>query len=363
MNSQQILEKLIQFNTIEDKQNKEVMKYLAKILAPLGFKIQFIKDKQTGKLNLLAKFNQKRKPVLTFSGHTDTVSATKNWTRQPFKLTVSGNKLYGLGTTDMKGPIASFIGAVAKQDLQNLKKGLNLVFTYGEEVGLEGVQDFLKKVKLKTKYVILAEDTGLVPVVASKGAYAVKIEFAGQEAHGAEINKGVNAILIAQEFLDQLKKYFKSLEKSKNQLFNIPFATVNIAKVFGGDLINRIPAYCCLEFEYRTIKYQQGIKIYQDILDILRQMDCKFKIKLANQIEPMLSNNNQFVQTLENLTGQKALGINGATEGTFYNKYGYDTVVLGPGSGLAHQPNEYITKDQLKQAEKLYGQLIKQYCQ
>jgi acetylornithine deacetylase/succinyl-diaminopimelate desuccinylase-like protein len=238
-----------------------------------------------------------------------------------------------------------------------------LVFTFGEEEAIEGVQSFLKKVKLKTKSIILAEDTGLAPVIASKGAYAVKIEFAGKAAHGAEINKGVNAILIAQDFINQLEKYFKKVQKLQiNNVFELPFATINIAKVLGGDLINRIPAYCCLEFEYRTVNYNQGVLIYQDILSILKKMNCKFKIKLINQIEPMLIKNKKLIKSMEDLTNKKAGGINGATEGTYYKKYGYDCVVLGPGNGFAHQPNEYISKDQLKKAEFLYGKIIKEFC-
>ncbi|MBD3359427.1 MAG: M20/M25/M40 family metallo-hydrolase [Candidatus Buchananbacteria bacterium] len=361
MKSQQILAKLIKFNTVKDQENKIIMKYLADLLKPVGFKIQMVKDKKTKNLNLLAKFNQK-KPVLTFSGHTDTVPATKDWNYDPFKLTQKGNKLYGLGTSDMKGGIATFLQAVLKQDLKNLKKGLNLVFTFGEEEAIEGIQSFLKKIKLKTKYIILAEDTGLGPVVASKGAYAIKIEFEGKAAHGAEINKGVNAILIAQDFIDKLEKYFKKQKNKLNSLFEAPFATVNVAKVLGGDLINRIPSYCCLEFEYRTVNYNQGVLIYQDILAILKKMNCKFKIKLINQIEPMLIKNKKLINSMEKLTNKKVVGINGATEGTYYKKYGYDCVILGPGNGLAHQPNEYISKDQLKKAEFLYDNFIKEFC-
>ncbi|MCX6745130.1 MAG: M20/M25/M40 family metallo-hydrolase, partial [Candidatus Parcubacteria bacterium] len=286
MKAQQILDKLIQFNTVDDKDNGSIMKYLSDLLSPAGFKIQLVKNKISRKINLLAKYNQSKKTVLTFSGHTDTVPATKAWIQEPFKLTPKNNKLYGLGTGDMKGPIAAFISAVLSFDLKKFKKGLNLVFTYGEEKDLEGIQNLLKKVKLKTNLVIVGEDTGLIPVVASKGAYAVKIEFKGKAAHGAEINKGINAIILAQQFIDKLNQYFITLQTTQNTIFKIPFATLNIAKIMGGDLINRVPDFCLLEFEYRTIKQRQGIKIYEDILQILRLMGCNFKIKLDLQIQP-----------------------------------------------------------------------------
>jgi acetylornithine deacetylase len=361
MKTEQILQKLVSINTVQDKNNQQIMKYITGLLEPAGFKIQQVKDKKTSNINLLAKYNSK-KPVLTFSGHTDTVPATKNWTYEPFKLTVKGDNLYGLGTSDMKGGIAAFLQVVLNSDLKKFKKGLNLVFTFGEEEAIEGVQDFLKKVKLKTKYIVLAEDTGLVPVVASKGAYSVQIEFEGKEAHGAEANKGINAISLAQNFCQGLNQLFVVNKKVQAKVFDIPFATLNIAKINGGDLINRVPAYCCLEFEYRTINDQQGIAIYQQILELLRQMECGFKIKLKNQIQPMLTSNKKFVGVLEKLTKKQAEGINGATEGTFYAKSGYDCVVLGPGNGMAHQPDEFISKDQLKKAEGLYKGIIEEFC-
>ncbi len=363
MKAQQILDKLVQFNTVDDQDNSGIMKFLSDILSPAGFKIHLVKNKISGKLNLLAKFNQK-KPVLTFSGHTDTVPATNAWTCSPFKLTPKGENLYGLGTGDMKGPIAAFISATLNTNLQTLKRGLNLVFTYGEEKELDGIQEFLKKIKLKTKLVIVGEDTGLIPVVASKGAYAVKIEFQGKAAHGADVNKGINAIISAQKFIDKLNQYFIALQSSQNKIFEIPFATLNVAKIIGGDLINRIPDYCYLEFEYRTINKQQGAKIYQDILEILRSLDCKFKIKLDLQIQPMFSApKSKYAAALAKITGQQPLGVNGTCEGSFYSKYGYDCLVLGPGNNMAHQPNEYISEDQLEQGVKVYQKIISQFCQ
>jgi acetylornithine deacetylase len=362
MQAEKILEKLVSFNTVKDKENQAIMKYIAGLVKPKGFKIQYIKDKKTNKLNLLAKFNQRRKTVLTFSGHTDTVPATKNWSYQPFKLSCKGDKLYGLGTCDMKGPLAVIISLIKNYNLEKLKKGINLVFTFGEEVDLSGIQDFLKKVKLKTKLVVLAEETGLVPVVASKGAYAINIEFIGKEAHGAESFKGINAIMLAQEFANKLSKYFEQIKKTENNIFNNPFATLNIAKIQGGDLINRVPAYCCLEFEYRTINDKQGAQIYQQILKILRDMNCKFKINLDLQIQPMIIKNQKMIKEMEKITKQKVKGGDGTTEGSFYSKYGYDCIILGPGNDLAHQPDEYITKDQLIKGEQIYTKILEQYC-
>jgi acetylornithine deacetylase len=286
------------------------------------------------------------------------VPASQGWNTNPFRLSQKGNRYYGLGAGDMKGPIASILAAVSQCDLQKFQKGINLIFTYGEEVDLRGVQEFLKRIKLKTKFIIVAEDTGLKPIVASKGAYAIKVEFFGKAAHGSEAEKGLNAICLAQDFIGRLKKYFEKIKKERNDLFAIPNATLNVAKICGGDLINRVPAYCCLECEYRTINKKQGLKIYQDVLKILRAMKLKFKIYLNLQIQPMISENQDFIKFLEQITQEKARGSNFTTEASLYDKYGYSCLVLGPGNNMAHQPNEYITKEQLEKAEQIYIKII-----
>ena len=362
MKTEKILEKLIQINTVQDKGNIKINRFLADFLLPLGFKIQYVKDKISGKVNLLAKYNKDKKTVLTFSGHTDTVPAGQGWKTNPWQLRQKGDRFYGLGSGDMKGPIASILAAVQNCNLPKLRKGINLVFTFGEEVDLKGVQEFLKRVELKTKVIIVAEDTDLKPIVASKGAYAIKIEFFGKAAHGAEAELGLNAICLAQDFIARLRKYFEKIKKERDELFTIPYATLNVAKICGGDLINRVPAYCCLEFEYRTINKKQGIKIYQNVLRILRATKVKFKINLNLQIQPMIVKNKKFIKDMEKITLQKVGGGNGTTEGSFYSKYGYDCIILGPGNNLAHQPNEYITKEQLEKAEQIYEKIIKKYC-
>ncbi len=363
MKAQQILEKLVQFNTADDKENSGIIKYLADILQPAGFKIQLVKNKVSKKLNLLAKYNERKKPILTFSGHTDTVPAGQGWTKKPLSLGIFGDNLYGLGTGDMKGPMAAFISAALSFDLKKFKKGLNLVFTYGEEKNMDGIQDFLRKVKLKTKLVIVGEDTGLVPVIASKGAYAVKVEFNGKSAHGAEIDKGINAIVLAHRFIEKLNQHFMALKQTQNKIFAIPFATLNVAKISGGDLINRIPDYCLLEFEYRTISKVQGVTIYQDILEILRSIHCNYKIRLDFQITPMMIEpKSNYIKTVSQVVEKQPTGVNGACEGSIYSKYGYDCIVLGPGNNMAHQPDEYISEEQLERGVIVYQKVIKEFC-
>ena len=95
MKKYEILEKLVRFNTIKDKENHEIMDYLEKILLEKGFNTEF-KD------SVLIMSNDKN-AKLGFLGHTDTVEDTEGWTNNPFELKIENGIIYGLGTCDMKG--------------------------------------------------------------------------------------------------------------------------------------------------------------------------------------------------------------------------------------------------------------------
>ena len=121
MGKYQILKDLVGFNTIKDKENKEIINYIENYLKNLNFKTE-----HKGKY-LIMSIGQNLK--LGFLGHTDTVEYIEGWESNPHELTQKGNKLYGLGTCDMKGGIAAMLQAVSKVDFTKLNNGMKLYFT------------------------------------------------------------------------------------------------------------------------------------------------------------------------------------------------------------------------------------------
>jgi len=136
MKNYEILKKLIKFNTIKDKENKEIIDYIEKYLTNLKFKKEY-----KGKYLIMSIGEN---PKVGFLGHTDTVEFIEGWDTNPFELTQKGNKLYGLGVCDMKGGIAAILQAVAEIDFSKLKHGMKLYFTYDEEIGFGGIYDITK---------------------------------------------------------------------------------------------------------------------------------------------------------------------------------------------------------------------------
>lgn len=109
MQKYKVLKDLIEFNTIKDKENKEIINYIENYLKKYGFKTEY-KTK-----DLIMSIGENYK--LGFLGHTDTVEYIEEF-KNPFELKFKENYLYGLGVCDMKGGIAAMLDAIAQIDFK-----------------------------------------------------------------------------------------------------------------------------------------------------------------------------------------------------------------------------------------------------
>jgi len=198
MEKYKILKDLIAFNTIKDKENKEIIDYIEKYLIDLGFKTDY-----KGKYLIMSiKENSK----LGFLGHTDTVEHIEGWDTKPLELTKIDNKLYGLGTCDMKGGIAAMLDAVSQIDFNKLKYGIKLYFTYDEEIGFGGIYDIVNSKENFPENMIFGEPTNNEFLVGSKGLLEYHLEFIGKKAHSSNPEKGISANLNAIKFLSRFRR-------------------------------------------------------------------------------------------------------------------------------------------------------------
>lgn len=118
MDSKNILKDLVSFNTINDKENNEIINYIENYLQKLGFKTEY-------KSKCLVMSN-KEECDIGFLGQTDTVSCSDDWNSDPFVLSEEDGKLYGLGSCDMKGSIAVILSVYQKLILVKEIKEWNL---------------------------------------------------------------------------------------------------------------------------------------------------------------------------------------------------------------------------------------------
>lgn len=357
MRIENILKNLIKFNTVSDKENGKITSWIGDFLRSLGFKVSLIKNNKNSKANLFATIG--KKPILTFLGHTDTVSAGKNWTINPFIMKIDGDKIYGLGSSDMKGGIASLLSALSQVNFKNCKNGFSILLTYDEEINFNGITDFTKNKKIDNNYIIVGEPTNLKPIIASKGIVSFAVNFFGKECHGSEPEKGLNAIILASDFIQEIKKYFVSLKKDKNYAFTPNYATVNIGKIKGGDAVNKVPAECVLEIECRTVTEKQNNEIIKNFLKISKKYKAKAKVMFS--VLPAQCDDKKFISDMEKITENKSEGVNYFTDGSFLGESVSKMIILGPGPFNAHQTDEWVSKKSLYKTMQTYKTIIERY--
>lgn len=334
MSSKEILKKLISYNTIKDKENKDIINYIEQFLKELGFKTEY-------KSNCLVMSNSDDCNI-GFLGHTDTVSYSDDWTFNPFELSELDGKLYGLGVCDMKGSIAAILSSVSKIDFSKSKKGIKLFFTYDEEIGFSGINELIdKKIKFPNN-IIVGEPTNNEVINASKGLLELKITFKGISSHSSKPEEGVNAIENCIDFINKLKNYYNEL---KEETVNSKYATMNIGVINGGRSMNIVPNNCEVQIDFRTIFKEQNEKIIKKVNEII---DNNTTCEVINNINPFI---NSFFKI--NMSDY-------ITEASFIELE--NKIILGVGPINAHKKDEFITIESLNKLEEQYIEIISEKC-
>lgn len=354
MNRYEILKKLVSFNTINDKENNKIIKYIADILEKRDFIIEYVSDKNNNKC-LIAK--SKKECEIAFIGHSDTVSASDGWITNPFELVKKDSKLFGLGVCDMKGGIAAFLESINNISLEKLKKGIMIIITFDEEINFGGVK-LIKDRKDIPKTLIIGEPTDAKALISSKGCIEYEITFYGKTAHSSYMVLGDNAILKAIKFIDDLSNLSNSFINDLNENFTTSHTTNNISIIEGGTCINKVPDRCRLLFDFRTVYESHNEIIINEVEKLTKKYNAN--LKMITNINPFNNLNKNKIKIIENITESKASGANYATEGNFFDKK--DIFIIGPGPITAHQENEYIEIESFNKMIDIYKKIIEKFC-
>jgi acetylornithine deacetylase len=355
-----------------DQSNLTVINLLAEVFEQIGFSCELIPVSDAPKkANLIATIGS-GPGGLVLSGHTDTVPFDEAlWTHDPLKLTEKDDRLYGLGSSDMKGFFAVVYAALEplfKQDI-SFKQPLIILATADEESSMNGARALAKLGKPKARYAVIGEPTGLKPINMHKSIMMETIRIQGQSGHSSNPALGKNALEAMHEVITTLLQFRQELQADyQNPHFAVDMPTMNLGAIHGGDNPNRICGHCELEFDVRLLPGMANDSIRESIRQLVKPIASKYQteIKLKSLfpgVEAFENQDSELVKIAEKLTGHSAMSVAFGTEAPFLQELGMDTIVLGPGSiDLAHQPNEYMALDQVKPAISIIQDLIKRCC-
>ncbi len=245
--------KLLSFNTINPPGNEEeIARFAGELLKGHGFQTDYHTFGK-GRLHLVATrgIPDGGKPVI-LSGHFDTVPlGNKKWISDPFAGNVSDGKIWGRGSSDMKGGLAAMITAsIMAFEESPPADGIKLIFTAGEELGCQGAEQLIKEIGPpgKASGLIVGEPTANIPVIGHKGAIYLNAVTSGLTAHSSMPELGDNAIYKAASAILKARDFdFRTV---RDPLLGYP--TINVGKVSGGMNINSVPDHAEFSIDIRT---------------------------------------------------------------------------------------------------------------
>lgn len=353
-----------------DQSNEALITLLAGWFRDLGFETEVQPVPETrNKFNLLARAGN-GSGGLMLAGHTDTVPFDDGrWTQDPFTLTERDNKLYGLGTADMKGFFAFILDTLRDVDVSKLQKPLYILATADEETTMAGASYFARTTHLRPDCAIIGEPTSLKPVRAHKGHLSKAIRIQGQSGHSSDPGRGVNAIELMHDAITQLSGLRNTLkERYHHDGFVIPYPTMNFGYINGGDAPNRICACCELHMDIRPLPGLALNDLHGLLMESLAPVTDRWPGRLTvSDLHPPIPGyecprHHALVQVIEKLLGTETEIVNYCTEAPFIQEL-CPTLVLGPGSiEQAHQPDEYLDTAFINPTRELLERVVHHFC-
>jgi succinyl-diaminopimelate desuccinylase len=360
--------KLLSFNNINPPGNEsEIAKFTGNLLSTYGFSTEYFVF-GSDRLHLIAeKGLSDSKPPIVFSGHFDTVPlGNKKWSADPFSGETSDGRIWGRGSSDMKGGLASMIlASIQAFNETSPEGGIRLILTAGEELGCLGIQQLVSLIKDKNKGeasgIIVGEPTGNIPVIGHKGGLYLNAVTSGLTAHSSMPELGVNAIYKAARSILKITEF--KFEAEKDPLLGYP--TINVGKMSGGMNINSVPDHAEFTIDIRTttkVDHKNILARLSRELGDETELDILVNLKAVSTDE-----NHPFVQLVYDVCGvdrsdksyPKSLPYltDGSVLQRFYN--GVPTIILGPGQPeMAHQTDEFCYINKLEQSVNIYKDII-----
>lgn len=371
------LARLIAFPTVSRDSNLQLIAYVQERLREYGVDARLVHNEDNTKANLLATIGPMVEGGVVLSGHTDVVPIDdQDWHTDPFSLTEKDGKLFGRGTCDMKCFLATSLAALPDMGAANLPVPIHFAFSYDEEVGCAGVPSLIKLIRKELplpKAVIVGEPTDMKVVTAHKGVTAVNAVITGHEAHSSQTQLGHSAVMAAGRLIQFVADMTRenAAGSNKDHNFEPDHTTMTVNVIQGGTALNIMAGHCQLTWDIRSLpgddpqtyidRFETFCRevVVPDMRKTGPNSDIEIQVR-AGTPALQFETDSEAEQLCRQLTGDNTVrAVSFAAEAGQFQEAGLSTVICGPGSiAQAHQPNEFITLDQVELGTRFMNDLI-----
>ncbi len=296
---------------------------------------------------------------LALSGHMDTVPDT-GWQDYPWSGRIEGNVLHGLGSTDMKGPLAAMI--VAAQALPD-RVPVALLITTDEETTKQGARLIVETSALARRFaprgILVAEPTGMVPVRGHRAHIMFTATATGIQAHSST-GQGRNANWDLLPFLLDMRAVFDRLRTDAalhDPAYDPPFSDFNLVLDNHGAAVNVTVPTATARMKFR---YSAGLDP-APILDAVRSAAARAGVALTEVREgapPELPSDHPLVRQAAELTGRPPRTAPYGTDASELQAIA-PCLILGPGDmNQAHRPTEQVSLSALAASVPVFMRMV-----
>jgi len=362
-----LLKELIQAESTPEKGELAAAEVISASFLQSGIE-SHIDTWQQNRANVVAHLKSAgRKAGLLFACHLDVVGPGEaTWTYPAFGAVEADGRIYGRGSTDMKGGTAAAVTAIRRivDSGTELQGDLLFVASAGEETDSCGAERFVNDPGQLPGLagVVIPEPTDFALVTAHRGMLWLKVTTTGKAAHSSTPHLGVNAIASMRRILDELDDY--EMAVGPHELLGECSMSVNTIE--GGKALNVVPDRCSTGIDFRTLPNQDHRRIITDLEQILAKLKSgnpqfEAAVSVIRQMQALETDRRcDFVEALCRVVGTnetKAVGY--TTDGPYFTKLSAPVVVFGPGKpALCHKPDEYIDIGDLEKGVEHYKNII-----
>ncbi|MGV8987379.1 MAG: acetylornithine deacetylase [Cypionkella sp.] len=374
----EILARLVGFPTVSRDTNLPLIDWLEGYLASHGLKTVRHWNEDGSKAALMAHAGPLVEGGVVLSGHSDVVPVDgQEWSTDPYTLTHRDGRLYGRGTTDMKGFVALAVWALVEAQRRGVARPLQLALSYDEELGCTGAEPLLSTLVTalpKASVAIIGEPSRMLPIDGHKGGTGFKVHVKGFEVHSSLLPYGVSAIMEGARLIgwvnDQNAAQQLLTPSALAARFDPPFTTLHVGMISGGTAHNITAADCHFAVEMRVVPGEDvealasGFQNAAEALDrsiSARRPEAAVILDRFFRVPPLVPEQGGAAETLvRRLTNAGPGGaVSYGTEAGFFQAHGYSAVVCGPGDiAQAHQVDEYLEDGQFQAGQDFMSRLL-----
>ena len=364
-----------------------VARVLSDVLAGWGFEVE-VHEAGEGRPNVLAWIPgnaglivtesidpaielRPEMPALMFNGHLDVVGVD-GMVHAPFDAETRDGRMYGRGSTDMKGGVAAMCAAAVRAADAGVTRDILIAAVADEEFESLGTSELLRR-NVRAGAAIVTEPTKLAIAPAHRGFAWIEVIVMGRAAHGSRYDVGIDAIRHAGLLLAELDLLDeRELVQRTHPLLG--HASLHASLISGGIGMSTYPDRCVLHLERRTVPGERAESVVAEVEQACARVRARrhtFEAEVIRRFAQSPSDvavDAPIVRALAGALTEAGMpapveGLSAWTDAALLNEAGIPAICFGPGDiALAHAAEEWVMEDEIERAADVLARLAGNWC-